>query len=275
MPESYYRIPTDTDNNFKITDNYLTVNCTGFSSFTDEQSVCSVRHDYYMIYMCSGRVSVSQPNVSRELLPGDMIIFSPETTFSYHNPPDSRMDYYWVHFSGFGANELLSQCRIKTNTILTPGTHKDIEDAFRLIFSAFLTRDLFFETEASSALTALAVKAGRHITHSDQNGFRGIDRALYHIHSNIESEISVGELAKLEHLSVSRFRAVFTGMTGVSPQTYIQSTKIRRACQLLRQTSFTITEISRKSGYSDPQYFSRIFKKVMGISPKEYRKREK
>jgi YesN/AraC family two-component response regulator len=58
----------------------------------------------------------------------------------------------------------------------------------------------------------------------------------------------------------------------MSPIDYFIKLKIHYACQLLSQSDMKIKEIADKTGYDDPYYFSRLFKQVMGKSPKEYRK---
>lgn len=61
---------------------------------------------------------------------------------------------------------------------------------------------------------------------------------------------------------------------GLSPHDYLQKYRINEACSLLRRRDFTVAEVAGSVGFSDPLYFSRIFKKLKGLSPSDYQRRE-
>ena len=60
-------------------------------------------------------------------------------------------------------------------------------------------------------------------------------------------------------------------LTGMSPIDYLTTVRINRACFLLRNSSNNINEIAYSVGYSDPKYFSRVFKRTMGVTPTQYK----
>lgn len=68
---------------------------------------------------------------------------------------------------------------------------------------------------------------------------------------------------------------MFKKRTGYSPLTYFNLMKIRKACELLDTTSMKLNQISFKIGFDDQFYFSRLFTKIMGMSPKAYRAQQK
>ena len=86
--------------------------------------------------------------------------------------------------------------------------------------------------------------------------------------------INVEEIAQSVNLSVSHFTSLFKKKTGFSPIEYCNHLKIQRACQYLFFTDLRVKEISFKLGINDPYYFSRLFTKVMGVSPNEYREKK-
>ncbi|OUS01041.1 AraC family transcriptional regulator [Flavobacteriales bacterium 33_180_T64] len=88
-----------------------------------------------------------------------------------------------------------------------------------------------------------------------------------HLHSNLTLE----ELAKLCHLSLSSFKREFKKEFNDSPTNYIISKKLEKAKELLLMTDLSISEIAYEVGFNDPQYFTRIFKKRGGISPSSFR----
>lgn len=98
-----------------------------------------------------------------------------------------------------------------------------------------------------------------------------IEQALQYIHDNYASDLSVAQLAEICHLERRRFTHLFEQYTGMNPSTYITEYRITRAKALLRAFKNPISEIAEYVGYADSFYFSRVFKKITGLSPSQYR----
>ncbi|MFD2668386.1 helix-turn-helix domain-containing protein [Listeria grayi] len=80
------------------------------------------------------------------------------------------------------------------------------------------------------------------------------------------------ELTYQLNISQSYLSSIFKKYTQTSPIEYFIQLKIDQACKFMKLTDMKIYEIAKKVGYEDPYYFSRLFKKYMGLSPKVYRK---
>ncbi|MCI9457939.1 MAG: AraC family transcriptional regulator [Oscillospiraceae bacterium] len=94
------------------------------------------------------------------------------------------------------------------------------------------------------------------------------------IEENIyKPELSVTFLADQVHLSVNYLRNIFKDSTGSSLSNYINNRKIDVICRLLLDTDMTLTEINDKLGFSTRNYFYTFFKKHIGMTPKDYRKK--
>lgn len=100
-----------------------------------------------------------------------------------------------------------------------------------------------------------------------------IGEALSHLERNIEHEVNLDELASIAHMSARSFLRVFRSATGSSPLAWMLGQRVNRACMLLRHTDKTVTEIAFDVGFNDSNYFTRQFRKIIGVSPREYRKR--
>ena len=99
-----------------------------------------------------------------------------------------------------------------------------------------------------------------------------IDAAVMYFNQHYNEEICIEEYAESNGMSTSWFIRKFKEYTGFSPLQYILSIRIYNAEALLKDDQHNVTEISSIVGYDNPLYFSRIFKKVKGLSPSEYRK---
>ena len=85
-------------------------------------------------------------------------------------------------------------------------------------------------------------------------------------------EFSLTEAADYTHVSPQHLSRVFRQSTGITFMDYITRVRIRRAIELLRDDDHKMYEIAEAVGYSSQHYFSSAFKKVLGVSPMEYKK---
>ena len=98
-------------------------------------------------------------------------------------------------------------------------------------------------------------------------------RVLEYIHSNISYQLNVEELSDIAHVTKPYFIKLFKHEFGISPVQYINGKKVERAQLLLFTTNMTIKEVAYTLGFSDQNYFIRMFRKMTGTTPQEYRKR--
>jgi AraC family L-rhamnose operon transcriptional activator RhaR/AraC family L-rhamnose operon regulatory protein RhaS len=100
-----------------------------------------------------------------------------------------------------------------------------------------------------------------------------IARAIHYIDHHYRIDISVPHLAGLANLSVNQFHRVFHAATGTSPIDYVNRRRIADAKESLLATDVPITRLAFDLGFSDSNYFSRVFKKYVGTSPTGFRRR--
>ncbi len=100
-----------------------------------------------------------------------------------------------------------------------------------------------------------------------------IGEAISHLERNIHREVNLEELASIAHMSQRSFLRVFQSATGTSPLAWVIAQRINRACHLLRHTDRRVTEVAFDVGFNDSNYFSRQFRKIAGLSPRDYRLR--
>lgn len=98
-----------------------------------------------------------------------------------------------------------------------------------------------------------------------------IVRACAIIHDALSEEISLEEIARRVSISPFYFSKLFKEETGENFIDYITMARINRAKKLLSDTGLSIKEVSGTTGYSDPNYFSKLFKRIVGLTPTEYR----
>jgi AraC family transcriptional regulator, arabinose operon regulatory protein len=102
-----------------------------------------------------------------------------------------------------------------------------------------------------------------------------VDQAVDFMQSNLSNNFSLKEIAERFRFSASHFSYIFKSKTGYAPLEFFTRLKIQRSCQYLDLTDLHIKEIASLLGFDDPYYFSRVFRKVMDVSPKKYRAKQK
>lgn len=97
--------------------------------------------------------------------------------------------------------------------------------------------------------------------------------AFLSLHSR-DPELRLEQVAAHVGLSIDHFGRVFRAAMEMSPMHYLQMVRVEHSRFLLRHTRLTIGEIAAEAGFTDPYYFSRVFRKVTGTSPRNYRRGE-
>ena len=100
-----------------------------------------------------------------------------------------------------------------------------------------------------------------------------IDRAKEYINENFRRDISLDDVSREVDISPYYFSKLFKQETGKNFIEYLTEIRLKNARELLQDSRLSIKEICAQSGYSDPNYFSRIFKKYEGVTPSEFRER--
>lgn len=143
------------------------------------------------------------------------------------------------------------------------------------VVKAFESEDEFAGPEASSALLSVLLWLIRHESTAalPKSGHMvRMRRAAAYVEEHLDAPLSPGELATHIGLSESHFRRVFREWAGQSLMQYVTERRVARARQLLAGSDRTVQAIGRLVGYEDPFHFSRVFRRVDGLSPTEFRR---
>ncbi|MCS2405263.1 AraC family transcriptional regulator [Bacteroides salyersiae] len=99
-----------------------------------------------------------------------------------------------------------------------------------------------------------------------------LKKAIAYIRLNYQSEITMQDVAEHAGISERYLRRLFSQYLNLSPLEYLNQMRINKAVELLRNTEMSVKEVCYLCGFQSPQYFSRIFKQQMGVSPREITK---
>lgn len=249
--------------------NNIYINCVGSVSSENGIHNNQYRYDYYLIYVQEGSIDIQTKKLKTTLRKGHFIILPPHNRTVYSSPKNKNIHYLWLHFTGTKAEELVKNSGLETNRVYSIGTHTIFPAYWKSLYREFVTNDNFFISACANILSSIFIDLSRLVN----NKHRAYNlKSIHYIHENLYSNLEMKTLAKIEGLSESRYRALFTKTTGISPINYIINQRMDAATDLLVNTTASISEIAKTVGYYDTYYFSRLFKKRIGISPSKYRR---
>lgn len=159
------------------------------------------------------------------------------------------------------------QSRLK----LTPADFSRIEPLLTLAESEYRSDNPGRKTLVLSVVRQLAVILSRlYDCPAKSQEISGIADAAAFMEQCYSQNIAISDVIERSHYSQRHFIRLFSSAYGMTPQKYLMNIRIRHACSMLRDSGLSVTEVAMRCGFSDPNYFSRIFRKYTGYSPTEF-----
>ena len=229
---------------------------------------------FYLIHYVARGAGVYEVKGERyRLSAGDIFIIYPNELVSYYCPDAEKpWSLYWLGFGGAMASHFLAETGLKGYT----ATGKNQQ------FGAVIMNCLSYvekhkgETISSLKLSSYVLDALHCLsapTHSRRlSSAAQAERALHYIEYNYMNDISTRDVAEYLSLERSYVYRLFKTHLGCSPEQYIARYRMQKAVEMIRLGRYSMTEIARFVGMKDIFYFSRVFKKILGISPTDFEK---
>lgn len=245
----------------------------------------AARNHYLFHYVISGTgLLMSNDSSGRtntyQIRSGQGFMIFPKQINTYIADETLPWEYAWIEFDGLKVKEALE---IAGLTMDSPIYHSNVRDLsaelknemlyiaqhsdqspFHLIGHLYLFLDYLTRSSSSRRL----LQGGR------MRDFY-IKEAISYIEQNFQNDISVEDIAEFCSLNRSYFGKIFRDALGKSPQEFLINYRMSKAAELLKLTELSIGDISNAVGYPSQLHFSRAFKKIHGISPRQWRNENK
>lgn len=253
------------------TNKFLTVISCGVHMDSKHVTVREIgRRDWHLLYVESGEMLVTIDGVCENVGEGDFVIYPPGKPQRYEQRGGVC---YWAHFTGTNVREILKDAGLYDRVLFRTGRgRRPVPRIFDRMIYRYATDLKLRELSLSAELVSLLAELGKAV---DGDARAEVDDRLYpvivHMNKHCFEEADLDLYADMVGVSRGRFMHLFKEAMGVSAYSYIIDLRIGKADELLLSSEMSIAQVAYETGFSDPLYFSRIFRKRRGLSPEMFR----
>lgn len=237
---------------------------------------------YVFLYCVWGRGHISVGSHEMVLNANQCVVLPKGVPMAWRSSDDEPWSIYWICFDGDKGKIYAKSMAAPANVL--PSIYTRIEqrtELFDKMYAILCDAPTIEKLEYVNQilphfLASFRYRDHDHATADPPPGYSEgmVGKVLQYMNDNVERRLTMKEIADFAGLSESYFYRRFVQQMSMSPIDYFIRLKINKAAILLLKTSMSISQISAKLGFGSPDYFSRTFRKVLGISATEFRKQD-
>ncbi len=232
-----------------------------------------MRNFWIFHYVLSGKGTLNLNGKLYNLQKNDFFLMGPNDYVFYEADEEDPWCYCWISFNGARAADIMKHVSIGTENPVANLPDSECEALIRTIYEGVERTEfpryfalghlyLFVEWLMKTFPKECAIK-----TDQTQEYFYSI---ISYIESHFSVELSVQTISKALGFDRTYVFKLFKKFTGRSPSVYLECLKTYKACQLIDSGKYTLREVAYRSGFSDYNWFCKIFKRCAGVTPREY-----
>ena len=234
---------------------------------------------YHLHVILAGKGSLTTHGQTHHLHFGQMFLTRPDEEVTYGPDPEDPWTYCWMSFDGENALNYAESAGFKSG-VCWQDCYVDYQGFNTLVQKVLSRPELTLANDlmrlgALCEYLSLAIesnyKSNQVVRHRHEYAPDVyVSHALDYIRKNYDT-IKVKDVARYIGINRSYLTNIFKKKMGVSPQEYLLQYRLDKGSKLLLETRLSIQEIAQKIGYDNPLTFSKMFKSVYGVSPRNYR----
>lgn len=233
----------------------------------------AVRDHYLIHFIVRGKGRFLAGGKTYNLKAGDAFLIQPNVIVRYEADPTFPWEYDWVGFNGSDAKHLLRQTGLLD---MEPAFHCPQDNRFHMLLADIIavsgnsrSAEARMESGLLRFLAELMDTFGSHVTNRDSS-YSYVQKAIQFIDRNYSSTIDIEKIAQSAGVSRSHLYRLFIAYVSMPPNEYLTRYRINKAATFLKDGGLTVGEAAYSAGFADQLYFSRVFKKYMGMPPSKF-----
>lgn len=233
---------------------------------------------YLFFVVLDGSGTLTYDGQEYPLHKGDCVFLDCRKPYS-HRSSENLWTLKWVHFYGPSMLNIYDKYLQRGgmpcfHSLRAEEYSRLLEELFSITSSENYVKDMQINEKLSALLTILMQESWHPDTNSSHAaGKRNLREIKDYINLHYAQKITLDDLAQQFFINKFYLTRLFKEQFGISVNSYLLQVRTTQAKQLLRFTDLSIEQVGQKCGMNDANYFSRMFKKVEGVTPGEYRKR--
>lgn len=249
--------------------------CTPLHSFGP-----AIRPNYLLHYVLDGKGYYYVNDHKYTVTKNQGFLICPNVVTFYQADKDNPWTYLWLGIDGDKVTTYLQAIGLNENNLIFDSEYASELKDYTLDMLKHHTTSASDSFKIEGLLYLFFSKLSKsckaiNSTTEDESSNIYINKAIEFIQNNYHNQIKVTDIADYICLNRSYLTSIFQKNLKMSPQKFLMEFRITKAAELLYNTDLSIGNIAYSCGYNDPLAFSKAFKKIKGISPKEYRNNKK
>ena len=223
-------------------------------------------------YTIAGHGNLRFENRTFRLHPGETMLTCIPHNHRYWVEEGGSWEFFWISLNGEEAMRI-QQAVLETSGPVLKLKPETIDEMALCLEELLSTRA---ETPARASMIAYKVTM---LLYDDVFGTRSIppvetramQRVIHYIDENLEGALPVEQLAAVSGFSRAHFSRLFAQSEGMPPAEYVLLRRLRLSTRLLSSSDYTIKQVAGMAGFSDPNYFAKVFRRYFRVNPTEFR----
>ncbi len=233
----------------------------------------NVFSSYLLLVMLTGSLSYQTRLGRGTARAGQVLLLDCNVPHAY--AAQGKCSFTFLHFAGAQSQSLYEEIVRNTGHLISLPSPNMLNESIGELLSVMRGGHRLNEADTSALIYGMLMKLLDHSGASVAGGSGNpvVDRAISYIQAHLTDKLSVEDIAANVGYSPSYFSHLFAEETGLSPYHFVVKSRVEQAQQLLQTTRHTVQEIAFQCGFNSAANFCYTFRKLVGSSPHEYRRR--